>query len=365
MPKNKLNFFNKLRTYTSFISTWFLNLGIFGFQYRNICSYGFNCHGCPWATFACPIGVMAFTSGMGRFFLLPISFILFIGLMLGRLVCSFACPFGFFQDILYKIPTPKIVLPKFTRLIKYAALLGLVFIFPFLFGFKQSEVLLLKDTKVTQNKDNTLNLAVVVENKGKETVTQPWIILNEEDKESKKLSSEITKKFPDIKIEPGQKVELSGITIPDNLDKFNLTVNSPSIEQTPKYEALYYCKLCPTATLTATIPTYFVNNTIVSPPKKHYLRLGILLFFLILMTISSRSFCLTFCPLGAIYALTSRFSLSRIEIDNNKCISCKACNKICPVNLDVINEIGKAECIACGDCKKICPKSAINRKFGL
>ena len=35
-----------------------------------------------------------------------------IGALLGRLVCGLLCPFGFVQDLLYKIPTPKFKIPE-------------------------------------------------------------------------------------------------------------------------------------------------------------------------------------------------------------------------------------------------------------
>ena len=50
-------------------------------------------------------------------------------------------------------------------------------------------------------------------------------------------------------------------------------------------------------------------------------------------------------------------------IDQNKCIGCKACIKVCPVNA-ISMQNGKAtidqdKCIHCGKCRPICPVSAI------
>ena len=83
------------------------------------------------------------------------------------------------------------------------------------------------------------------------------------------------------------------------------------------------------------------------------------------MVLSSRPFCRTLCPLGAIYGLVSRVSLARIEVDKNACDNCGACDNVCPVELDVTNEAGGAECIACGDCIAACTKGAIRWRFGL
>ena len=95
------------------------------------------------------------------------------------------------------------------------------------------------------------------------------------------------------------------------------------------------------------------------------LRLSILGLFLVWMVISSRPLCRTFCPLGAIYALTAPLSLTSMKIEHSMCIDCGKCNKSCPMELDVRKEIGGMECIACGDCQKACPKDRISRTFGL
>ena len=60
--------------------------------------------------------------------------LLFFGVMFGRLICGFFCLFGFIQDLLYKIPVPKLVIPKKIdkplRYVKYAILLIFVIILP-------------------------------------------------------------------------------------------------------------------------------------------------------------------------------------------------------------------------------------------
>jgi 4Fe-4S ferredoxin iron-sulfur binding domain-containing protein len=57
-----------------------------------------------------------------------------IGALLGRLVCGLLCPFGFVQDLLYKIPTPKFKIPEKIdrplRYLKYAILLVFVILLP-------------------------------------------------------------------------------------------------------------------------------------------------------------------------------------------------------------------------------------------
>jgi ferredoxin-type protein NapH len=95
------------------------------------------------------------------------------------------------------------------------------------------------------------------------------------------------------------------------------------------------------------------------------LRLGILVGILALMVVASRPFCRMFCPLGAMYAFTARAALTRLEVDQDACTTCGLCDQACPMELNVLKEIGGMECIACGDCKKVCPKGGIKRVFGL
>lgn len=70
------------------------------------CVPGLNCYSCPGALGSCPIGAMqVFTGERGFVFpLYIVGFLTVIGAFLGRFVCGFLCPFGFLQDLLYKIP---------------------------------------------------------------------------------------------------------------------------------------------------------------------------------------------------------------------------------------------------------------------
>ena len=55
------------------------------------------------------------------------------GLLLGRTICGFLCPFGLIQELLYKIKTYKVKKSKVTRILsylKYVILVALVVIIP-------------------------------------------------------------------------------------------------------------------------------------------------------------------------------------------------------------------------------------------
>ena len=110
----------------------FLRGEIFTGPSKAVCLPILNCYSCPGALGACPIGALQNTlGGMWRsvpFYVLG-SLMLF-GVLVGRLVCGFLCPFGFLQDLLHKIPTPKVRvgrrIDRVLRWVKYVMLFGVV-----------------------------------------------------------------------------------------------------------------------------------------------------------------------------------------------------------------------------------------------
>jgi len=93
-----------------------------------------SCHSCLLSWFACPVGVFVHYSGYHLFPWLALGTITLIGVLVGRMLCGWVCPFGFLQDLLHKIPTRKFRLPKWTSWIKYVVLLLTVLLVPFLYG---------------------------------------------------------------------------------------------------------------------------------------------------------------------------------------------------------------------------------------
>lgn len=99
-----------------------------------VCVPGLNCYSCPAAAASCPIGSLQAVIGSSKFHFTYyiVGFLILIGMLLGRAVCGFLCPFGWLQELLHKIPTKKISTQKlhlFTYL-KYVILVVFVIVLP-------------------------------------------------------------------------------------------------------------------------------------------------------------------------------------------------------------------------------------------
>lgn len=103
---------------------------------KYLCNPGMNCYSCPGALTSCPIGSLqaVLNSRNYKYSLYAVGFIFIFGSLLGRLTCVFLCPFGFIQDLIYKISFIKKIrsLPaeKFLRKIKYIFLFLMVILLP-------------------------------------------------------------------------------------------------------------------------------------------------------------------------------------------------------------------------------------------
>lgn len=102
---------------------------------KALCVPGLNCYSCPGALGACPIGSLQAVIGSRnyQFSFYIIGFLMAVGALIGRVVCGFLCPFGLVQDLLHKIPVPKIKkLPgeKYLKYLKYVILVVFVLLLP-------------------------------------------------------------------------------------------------------------------------------------------------------------------------------------------------------------------------------------------
>lgn len=249
---------------------------------KGFCAPGLNCYSCPASLFSCPLGVLQNILSALKIlkwqtliapFLYLLGFFLFFGLTLGRFICGWVCPFGFFQDLIYKIPflKRKITFPWRTqKYLKHLVLIGLVFWVPLTF---QNEI---------------------------------------------------------------------------------------------GYGILGFCKfLCPAGTLEAGYLNLILTSELWDYiGRLFYFKTLFLLGVMILVLVDYRFFCKNLCPLGLIYGLFNKFSFLRFKIDVDRCTRCKACEKICPVDIYPLEEPNSVECIRCLNCVKICPHHAIHIEKG-
>ena len=99
----------------------FIDGEIYQGKAKAVCVPGFNCYSCPGAAGACPLGsiqnALAYSGHRAGWYVLGI--IMIFGLSLGRTICGWLCPLGLVQELLHKIPTPKIKKSRVTRALSY------------------------------------------------------------------------------------------------------------------------------------------------------------------------------------------------------------------------------------------------------
>ena len=187
-----------------------------------------------------------------------------LGITLGRLVCGWICPFGFFQEILYRIKTYKI---RISQKYSYS-----IYLFLLVFAI-------------------TLPLLTA----------QPW-----------------------------------------------------------------FCKICPAGGVEAGIPMVLLDPYLQSLIGiLFYVKMAIVTLFISSSILIKRPFCRFMCPLGAIYGIFNKFTLFKVQVDENKCTECFACQNVCPMDVQIFKTPESVDCIRCGECIKACPTSALSFKYGI
>ena len=249
----------------------FRNAEMFG-----ICLPVMNCNACPISWTLCPIyrisELVQFHESLFSTEWLVIAAMFGFCVLVGRFFCGWICPAGFVQDLLYKIPFPRITLPSYAKWFKYAFLIITVFGVAYFAG----------------------------------------------------------KEVP-----------------------------------------AFFCTWCPTATVETIIPAMITSPEYSLGAAGHW-RFLVLAIVILLALANHRSFCKLMCPIGALVALTNKFSFLSLRLHTDKCIHCGKCDKTCPMDVPVetcsagtrpINR--NTECIECLNCESVCPTSAITNNSRL
>jgi polyferredoxin len=83
----------------------------------------------------------------------------------------------------------------------------------------------------------------------------------------------------------------------------------------------------------------------------------------------NRAFCKYVCPIPTLQKIPARFALLKIAGDAEKCTACRACQKACPMDIDITGYVQRGqrvlstECIMCMECLNVCAKGALSASF--
>lgn len=93
--------------------------------------------------------------------------------------------------------------------------------------------------------------------------------------------------------------------------------------------------------------------------KEISLSLGIIIMFsfLIISLLFERPFCNYFCTEAVKYGILNPLRIFSIKRNENSCVSCGKCDKVCPMNIKVSEKINvrSTQCINCFKCVESCP----------
>ena len=126
--------------------------------------------------------------------------------------------------------------------------------------------------------------------------------------------------------------------------------------------APYFCKLiCPAGTLEGGIPLVLLNQSMQNALGLLYAWKNLLLLVTILLSILIyRPFCKYICPLGAVYYFFNTIYVFRYRVDQEACINCGVCAKVCKMQVNPAKNANHPECIRCGVCRNSCPVKAFH-----
>jgi len=238
----------------------FKNFGIYQGPFKRVCAPVLNCYACPLARFSCPIGSLQHFIGIRKIPYYILGYIGTIGMFVGRSACGWLCPFGFIQELLYKIGNIKIRVGKWAGYVKYIVLIIIIPVVYF--------------------------------------TTEPW-----------------------------------------------------------------FCKICPAGTLEGTIP--IMISPMWEPLSqliswRFYMKLSILVIFVISAILIKRPFCRFMCPLGAMWGLFNRISALKLKVEKHYCQECDICGEVCPMDIRIYKDPNHFDCIRCMRCVTACPGQMVS-----
>jgi NAD-dependent dihydropyrimidine dehydrogenase PreA subunit len=392
----------------AYVQNKILYQGIFKYMPEPI----LNCYGGPLAVFACPIGSTQQMVGMKLLPWLPLGVFIVIGAVVGRAACAWICPFGMWQDLLYKIKVG--ARAKNNRWISFAVVaLITAFIGAALVLFLKLHPL--RVFLFAWLPFNLLVLAVAIRGK-LDLPRRMWVggFLA-----AVGLGAVVWFKFevgyavafgflglvllgltgrwfaaafaavagfllgwlgnPAFHVGPLSKLPLglalavaafilvavldivAKASLPSNFLKFGVLLFVAGLASYFTAEP-WFCKLCPQGTFGAGIPLVLwdpVNALRGLVGWLYWVKIGILLAFIVAAIAIKRPFCRVICPIGAIYSVFNKGSLLHLKLEPQSCTECSLCRKSCPMDIEPHTGQNQLECIRCGECVSNCPKSGL------
>jgi len=124
-----------------------------------------------------------------------------------------------------------------------------------------------------------------------------------------------------------------------------------------------FCRLCPAASLTASLPYLALGVAQVNTP--FLIHMGTLAGALVGMALVARFWCRYLCPMGGVLSLFNRASFFGLRLRGDKCSGCGLCSRSCPMGIEPHREINSADCLKCGECVPSCKIGALSIGFSL
>lgn len=298
----------KKRAWVQFISTLLVNNGLTQQMTKGLPCIGFNCYACPLAAAACPIGSLQHFVSIRQVPWYILGVVILVGALSGRLACGWLCPFGWIQEMLYKIPVCKWAVQPRKRAAWWKLLIATGF-----YGIGL------------------------------------WSLLP--------LAVKAPACFALYLIAGLGLYAFLGASRAFALG--GLVVIVAWITGEP-----WFCKVCPAGTLEGGIPQVLLDANLRGLiGALFWLKIAVLAFFLAWMAVTRRPFCRWLCPLGALWSLLNRWSTLQIAVDIQACIRCDCCRQVCPVDIRIYQDANSGACIRCLQCIDSCPVSCIGVKL--
>jgi ferredoxin-type protein NapH len=264
-----------------------------------------NCYACPLAATACPIGSIQHFVELGQVPWYVLGVMGLAGALGGRFACGWLCPFGWLQELLHKVPLPKWRVQPRQRA-RWWVLLAVTL--PYAGGAWA-----------------ILRLGV------------PWHLL-----------------FAFYLV--------AGFVLYAFLGASRYFALLGLVFLLPNWAVeTWFCRLCPAGMLEGGIPQVLLEPALREFVGSFYwLKLVILVLFVVWMIATRRPFCRWICPLGALWSPFNRWSTLQMAVDRETCIRCDRCQQVCPVDIRIYQDANAGACIRCMRCTSVCPVQCIH-----